>query len=68
MLDVLRKKEVKSLREEKTRLSSTFYIRDEKGLYHQTVLQSITEQDLGNSGLVINAVREQVRDSYSSRL
>ncbi len=63
ILDVLRKKEGRSLRETKTRLSSTLFIRDEAGLYHQAVLQSTTEQEFGNLDIVINAVREQVRDS-----
>jgi SRSO17 transposase len=63
ILDILRKKEGRSLRETKTKLSSMFFIRDEAGIYHQAVLQSTTEQELGSLNEVINVVREQVRDS-----
>ncbi|MDQ7839267.1 MAG: transposase, partial [Thermodesulfobacteriota bacterium] len=63
ILDVMRKKDGKSLREEKTRLSSTFFIVDETGHYHPAVLQSATEEEFVSLKTVTNAVREQVRDS-----
>jgi hypothetical protein len=66
VLDFLRKGKGYSLREAKSEISSTFFIRDEVGCYHQAILQPSTPSSLKDLGGVISIVKNQIHNSLAS--
>ena len=66
VLDFLRKGKGQSLREAKSEIGSTFFVRDEAGRYHQAFLQPSTSSNLKDLEGVTSIVKNQIHNSLTS--